>query len=268
MAVETRRWGSAEPLLTLGLGRGPRTGLWKGLQIPRYPAHFFMGSVLWGTVEQSRRGDTAGSGTCHLWPCLSFVPASSPSVLACKMKIRRCSAHRAAWLAELGRHLAYSKRSINASCSRWRPGQKAAGVYGTTPGCELSTVECEAGFKVPVESSPARVALGRGPSEPFGWGLPWGAPGRSKENRVRVRGRVPVACSGSPSQPQGLVETDVLRGLLPASSGLGRWTGQLEFRPGSQRRGSAWDEDRDQARGGPWALPWLRTCAGQAGPPP
>lgn len=227
-----------------------------------------MGSVLWGTVEQSRRGDTAGSGTCHLWPRLSFVPASSPSVLACKMKIRRCSAHRAAWLAELGRHLAYSKSSINASCSRWRPGQKAAGVYGTTPGCELSTVECEAGFKVPVESGPARVALGRGPSELFGWGLPWGAPGRPQENRVRVWGRVPMACSGSPSQPQGLVETDVLRGLLPASSGLGRWTGQLELRPGSQRRGSAWDEDRDQARGGPWALPWLRTCAGQAGPPP
>lgn len=87
MAVEMRRRGSAEPLLTLGLGRGPRTGLWKGLQIPRYPAHFFMGSVRWGAVERSGRGDTAGSGTCHLWPCLSFVPASSPSVLACKMKI-------------------------------------------------------------------------------------------------------------------------------------------------------------------------------------
>lgn len=122
---------------------------------------------------------------------------------------------------------------------------------------------------MPVPSGPARVALGRGPSERFGWGLPWGAPGCSGPSLGGLGAASGEGASGlfgkSFPTPEASMETDELRGLLTASWGLWRSKGQLELRPGSQRRSSTWDKGSDRAYGGPWALPWSRTCVGLQG---
>lgn len=122
---------------------------------------------------------------------------------------------------------------------------------------------------MPVPSGPARVALGRGPSERFGWGLPWGAPGRSGPSLGGLGAASGEGASGlfgkSFPTPEASMETDELRGLLTASWGLWRSKGQLELRPRSQRRSSTWDKGSDRAYGGPWALPWLKTCVGLQG---
>lgn len=136
-------------------------------------------------------------------------------------------------------------------------------------------MEHEAGFKVPVPSGPARVALGRGPSERFGWGLPWGAPGCSGPSLGGLGTASGEGASGlfgkSFPTPEASMETDELRGLLTASWGLRRSKGQLELRPRSQRPSSTWDKGSDRAYGGPglclgrgpaWAS---RVGRGQAG---
>lgn len=85
---------------------------------------------------------------------------------------------------------------------------------GKPPGRELSMVECEAGFKVPFPSGPAHMALGRGPSERFGRGLPWGAPGHSGPSLRELGAASGEGASGlfrkSFPTPEALMETNKL----------------------------------------------------------